>query len=72
MLHDLHQLPLENTAGAKYCIECGEAFRSRCLKCGSVNTPNAKFCQERGTLVQLSCRAGQTNKQRRRCDSSKS
>ena len=39
----------ENTAGAKYCIECGEAFRSRCSKCGSVNTPNAKFCQECGT-----------------------
>jgi class 3 adenylate cyclase/tetratricopeptide (TPR) repeat protein len=39
----------ENTAGAKFCIECGESFKGRCPKCGLANPANAKFCQECGT-----------------------
>jgi uncharacterized Zn finger protein len=39
----------ENAAGAKFCIECGDALKSRCPKCGSVNPSKAKFRQECGT-----------------------
>jgi class 3 adenylate cyclase len=43
----------ENAAGAKFCIECGESFKSRCPKCGLVNPAKAKFCQECGTSFGL-------------------
>jgi class 3 adenylate cyclase/predicted ATPase len=38
----------ENTAGAKFCIECGESLKGQCPKCGFANQTNAKFCQECG------------------------
>jgi hypothetical protein len=40
---------VENSAGAKFCVECGQSFKGRCPKCGSANPASAKFCQECGT-----------------------
>ncbi len=36
----------ENRPEAKFCIECGAAFRPGCPACGTVNPPGAKFCSE--------------------------
>jgi class 3 adenylate cyclase len=41
----------ENQPSAKFCVECGTAFRSSCAKCGFENSPAAKFCQECGTSL---------------------
>jgi len=38
----------ENTAGAKFCNECGTILASACPSCGLVNKPGAKFCNECG------------------------
>src|SRR5260370_32727211 len=41
----------ENQPGAKFCVECGTAFQTPCLKCGFKNPPAAKFCQECGVSL---------------------
>src|SRR5262249_51205740 len=42
----------ENPATAKFCVECGVAFRSLCPKCGAENPPRSKFCAECGLSLQ--------------------
>jgi len=44
----------ENPPAAKFCVECGTAFRSRCPKCGTENPPRSKFCAECGLSLQPS------------------
>jgi predicted ATPase/class 3 adenylate cyclase len=39
----------ENTAGAKFCGQCGAKLEAGCAACGSANPPGNKFCQECGT-----------------------
>src|ERR671918_1413269 len=39
----------ENTAGAKFCGQCGAKMEAGCAACGSANPPGNKFCQECGT-----------------------
>ena len=41
----------ENQPTAKFCVECGAAFASDCVKCGFKNPPTAKFCQECGASL---------------------
>jgi class 3 adenylate cyclase/tetratricopeptide (TPR) repeat protein len=41
----------ENTAGAKFCNECGTALNAGCPSCGATNPPGAKFCSECGTTL---------------------
>jgi class 3 adenylate cyclase/ribosomal protein L40E len=38
----------ENQPTAKFCVECGTAFQTLCVRCGFNNPPTAKFCQECG------------------------
>src|SRR5215469_7399395 len=41
----------ENPGTAKFCVECGAAFKGVCPKCGSECPPSAKFCAECGTSI---------------------
>lgn len=41
----------DNSDSAKFCTECGAAFRVSCAKCGSDNRPAAKFCEECGEAL---------------------
>jgi class 3 adenylate cyclase/tetratricopeptide (TPR) repeat protein len=41
----------ENPAGAKFCIACGAALKSRCLNCGAESPPDAKFCAQCGASL---------------------
>src|SRR5579859_7277843 len=47
----------ENPAAAKFCVECGAAFKSLCPKCGSESPPGSKFCAECGTSIQAVSKA---------------
>ena len=38
-----------NTAGQKFCGECGTPLQAACPSCGHVNPPGQKFCGECGT-----------------------
>jgi ribosomal protein L40E len=42
----------ENQPTAKFCLECGTAFQTPCVRCGFNNPPTAKFCQECGASLQ--------------------
>ncbi|MGN6378540.1 MAG: AAA family ATPase, partial [Gaiellales bacterium] len=41
----------ENTAGRKFCSECGTVLAVACPACGAGNEPGAKFCGECGTRL---------------------
>jgi class 3 adenylate cyclase len=41
----------ENPPQAKFCLECGAPFASRCPQCGSDLPAGAKFCLECGTAL---------------------
>jgi len=41
----------ENTAGRKFCAECGARLSAGCPSCGATNDPSAKFCGECGTAL---------------------
>jgi class 3 adenylate cyclase/tetratricopeptide (TPR) repeat protein len=41
----------ENTAGRKFCDECGIALSSPCPACGAANRPGAKFCGDCATPI---------------------
>ena len=41
----------ENTAGRKFCSECGTVLASACPACGAGNEPGAKFCGECGARL---------------------
>ena len=38
----------ENSAGAKFCSECGSKLELGCPQCDRVNPPGSKFCNECG------------------------
>jgi len=38
----------KNTAGAKFCSECGFKLESVCSNCGNINPAGSKFCNECG------------------------
>ncbi len=40
-----------NTAGRKFCLECGALLASACPSCGAGNEPGAKFCGECGIAL---------------------
>src|SRR6266516_7753488 len=39
----------QNTAGRKFCKECGSPLALACPVCGAANEPGAKFCGECGS-----------------------
>jgi class 3 adenylate cyclase len=39
----------ENTATARYCIQCGQSLPRLCSACGTENPPIARFCNQCGT-----------------------
>ena len=41
----------ENPAGAKFCMNCGNALPRACPVCGTVNPLEAKFCMNCGTAL---------------------
>jgi class 3 adenylate cyclase/tetratricopeptide (TPR) repeat protein len=41
----------ENSAGQKFCGECGSALVASCPACGSTNPPGQKFCGECGASL---------------------
>src|SRR5262249_4794066 len=43
----------ENQPTAKFCVECGTAFKTPCVKCGFNNPAEARFCQECGASLKL-------------------
>lgn len=38
----------QNPETSKFCLECGEKFKTVCLFCGHLVPPGAKFCNECG------------------------
>ena len=40
-----------NSAGRKFCLECGTSFAAACPSCGTANEPGAKFCGECGAVL---------------------
>jgi class 3 adenylate cyclase/tetratricopeptide (TPR) repeat protein len=41
----------ENSAGVKFCGECGAKLEARCSQCGAGNPPTIKFCHECGAAL---------------------
>ncbi len=41
----------ENTATARFCIQCGQALPRICPTCGAENPPVARFCNQCGTAL---------------------
>jgi class 3 adenylate cyclase len=41
----------DNTAGAKFCGECGTRLEAGCAACGTLNPPGNKFCHECGSAL---------------------
>jgi class 3 adenylate cyclase/tetratricopeptide (TPR) repeat protein len=41
----------DNQSTAKFCVECGSALHTPCIKCGFKNPAVAKFCQECGSAL---------------------
>ncbi|HUP83054.1 MAG TPA: adenylate/guanylate cyclase domain-containing protein [Candidatus Limnocylindria bacterium] len=41
----------DNSAGARFCNDCGTSFAAGCPNCGAVNKPGARFCNECGTAL---------------------
>ncbi|MBV9002332.1 MAG: AAA family ATPase, partial [Solirubrobacterales bacterium] len=40
---------MDNSPGAKFCMECGSALSTSCPECGHETTPGQNFCSECGT-----------------------
>jgi class 3 adenylate cyclase len=47
----------EKPPAAKFCVECGAAFKSLCPKCGSESPVGSKFCAQCGTSIQAVSKA---------------
>src|SRR5262249_48631253 len=47
----------ENPPNAKFCIQCGAPFKSKCGNCGAEALPNFKFCAECGATLGRAPRA---------------
>ena len=52
----------ENSAGKKFCGDCGAPLANRCVKCGVDNPPGKRFCGECGTLLGAGAPAPSTRK----------
>ena len=48
----------ENTAGQRFCGQCGSALSNRCERCGNDNVPANKFCGNCGARLTVSERPG--------------
>jgi class 3 adenylate cyclase len=42
----------ENTAGSRFCNQCGTPLGKTCTKCGAENADNAKFCSQCGSSLE--------------------
>ena len=41
----------ENPAGARFCMNCGEALERRCPTCGTPAPGGARFCMNCGSAL---------------------
>ena len=48
----------ENRAGARFCMQCGNALAAGCPTCGTINPPVARFCTNCGTALQRGLNGG--------------
>ena len=45
------QCGAENSAGKRFCGDCGAALVNRCARCGAENPPEKKFCGDCGNAL---------------------